>query len=63
MLEDDYAYLDDLAGSNPASLVGVNLLLVEDNPINSLVAAGLLQHAGADGPGLTREPIKFNSSC
>ena len=48
MLEDDYAYLDDLAGSNPASLVGVNLLLVEDNPINSLVAAGLLQHAGAD---------------
>ncbi|WP_438466913.1 PAS domain S-box protein [Marinomonas sp. PE14-40] len=48
MLADDYAYLDDLAGEDKASLVGTNLLLVEDNPINSLVAAGLLQHAGAN---------------
>lgn len=48
MLEDDYAYLDGLYGEEEASLIGVNLLLVEDNPINSLVAAGLLKHAGAN---------------
>jgi CheY-like chemotaxis protein len=48
MLEDDYAYLDSLYGEEEASLIGVNLLLVEDNPINSLVAAGLLKHAGAN---------------
>lgn len=47
MLEDDCAYLDGLSDGKGATLLGTNLLLVEDNPINSLVAAGLLKHAGA----------------
>ncbi|EAQ67304.1 probable sensor/response regulator hybrid [Marinomonas sp. MED121] len=48
MLADDYAYLGELNREPKASLFGINLLLVEDNPINSLVAAGLLKHAGAN---------------
>jgi len=48
MLEDDCAYLDDLTGKKDITLLGTNLLLVEDNPINSLVASGLLKHAGAN---------------
>ena len=48
MLEDDYAYLENLNGDQNLTLFGVNLLLVEDNPINSLVASGLLKHAGAN---------------
>jgi len=48
MLEDDCAYLDGLTGDKDNTLLGTNLLLVEDNPINSLVASGLLKHAGAN---------------
>ena len=48
MLEDDCTYLEAQSAPQGSNLVGVNLLLVEDNPINSLVAAGLLKHAGAN---------------
>jgi CheY-like chemotaxis protein len=36
-----------LADTGPALLAGVRILLVEDNPINQVVARGLLEQVGA----------------